>query len=112
MIKSLFVDDVKLPQDFGCESVDGVIDTKVVKTYAAAILELETEQWDILWLDWDFQDPQGDGLDILDWLSDNVGRIPEKINIITSDVRVAGMMRPMAGALMAMRRRALASEPV
>ena len=105
MIDILFVDDHKLPREYGCQSLPQEINTKVVRNYVDAILELEAERWDELWLDRDLQDPRGDGFAILTWLSEHIDKVPDKIHIISANFVLAKKMREMAATLVAMKKK-------
>lgn len=83
MNKTLWVDDIRNPPNS---------DFTVVRTYADAIKQLETDQYDVIWLDHDLGDfsngREYTGYDVVLWLCErkhNGGVVPNLYNMLTSN---------------------------
>lgn len=87
----LMIDDVKLPAWIFNPETGNMYDESVVVARSAegGIGQLAMDaRWDVLLLDHDLG-PDGDGRDVMAWLEANVGSMPGKVYLITSNI-VAG----------------------
>ena len=91
----LLIDDVRDRKEAGA--------THIARTYDVALNLLKTRDWDVVSLDFDLGTGKS-GMDIIDWFSDHLDRIPEDL-VVHSTHPKAREMRQKVSALMAMRRR-------
>lgn len=100
-IKSLLVDDLRLPGD----KRKGIPqDAVVARTFQEGINRLQSERWDRLYLDHDlgdFHPGRGErtGMHVLGWLERNPQHVPKEIHIVTDNAAVVRLMRLIANKL-------------
>ena len=91
--KILLIDDQRRPEHVSTGNLDEnnklemfkPEDVQVARTYKDGIQQLSEHRWDLLLLDHDLGDADGNGYDIMCWLEENSEHLPAGIKLVTAN---------------------------
>jgi DNA-binding response OmpR family regulator len=91
--KILLIDDQRLPKDIATGNLDENNklerfkreDVQVARTFKEGIKELSEHRYDLLLLDHDLGDPDGNGYDVMCWLEEHSEHLPAGIKLVTAN---------------------------